>query len=314
MVAFVRSGAPPYVSSPRSIVRVHAAPPTLLPPGSASVVVAGATGGVGQLVVAKLLARGYHVHAWSRDADRARAMFTTKLSAEQSARLALHTVDARDPSTVQAALTSPSTSTSSTSTTTSSDLPPIGAMICTTGTTAFPSARWAPDGENGPKPTDLDGPRHIIEQSTSLNLSRFVFVTSCGVDRFEEWGPFKLLNAFGVLRYKKQSEDLLRASGLPWTIVRPSRLTDGPYTSYDLNTLLKATSGGKRKVVVSGRDDLGRGQCSRVAVAEACVQALGCEEALFKAVAMETVEGEGPGEDEGKWRELFGGVETLLLP
>ena len=47
----------------------------------------------------------------------------------------------------------------------------------------------------------------------------------------------------GVLKYKRQAEELLEQSGLPWTIIRPSRLTDGPYTSYDLNTLLKATSG-----------------------------------------------------------------------
>lgn len=43
----------------------------------------------------------------------------------------------------------------------------------------------------------------------------------------------------GVLRYKREAEQLLQGSGLPWTILRPSRLTDGPYTSYDLNTLLQ---------------------------------------------------------------------------
>ena len=44
----------------------------------------------------------------------------------------------------------------------------------------------------------------------------------------------------GVLKWKKEGERLLQQSGLPWTIVRPNRLTDGPYTSYDLNTLLQA--------------------------------------------------------------------------
>lgn len=33
---------------------------------------------------------------------------------------------------------------------------------------------------------------------------------------------------------------------------RPGRLTDGPYTSYDLNTLLKATAG-KRRAVLLGQ-------------------------------------------------------------
>lgn len=31
---------------------------------------------------------------------------------------------------------------------------------------------------------------------------------------------------------------------------RPGRLTDGPYTSYDLNTLLKATAGERRAVLI----------------------------------------------------------------
>ena len=34
------------------------------------------------------------------------------------------------------------------------------------------------------------------------------------------------------------------ASGLPYTLLRPSRLTDGPYTSYDLNTLLQVGRAG----------------------------------------------------------------------
>jgi hypothetical protein len=34
-------------------------------------------------------------------------------------------------------------------------------------------------------------------------------------------------------------EQALMDSGLPFTILRPGRLTDGPYTSYDVNTLLK---------------------------------------------------------------------------
>ena len=31
---------------------------------------------------------------------------------------------------------------------------------------------------------------------------------------------------------------------------RPGRLTDGPYTSYDLNTLLRATAGQRRAVLI----------------------------------------------------------------
>lgn len=52
----------------------------------------------------------------------------------------------------------------------------------------------------------------------------------------------------GVLKFKHDSELALMASGLPYTIFRPSRLTDGPYTSYDLNTLLQVGPGGSASV------------------------------------------------------------------
>lgn len=72
----------------------------------------------------------------------------------------------------------------------------------------------------------------------------------------------------GVLREKKKGEDILKSSGLPYTIVRPGRLTDGPYTSFDLNTLLKATSGARQGVKLSEKDDL-QEEASRIAVAGA---------------------------------------------
>ncbi len=60
----------------------------------------------------------------------------------------------------------------------------------------------------------------------------------------------------------------MKSSGLPYTIVRPGRLTDGPYTSFDLNTLLKATSGTRQGVKLSDKDDL-QEEASRIAVAGA---------------------------------------------
>lgn len=98
-----------------------------------------------------------------------------------------------------------------------------------------------------------------------------------------------IMNLFGVLKYKKMGEDFVRNSGIPFTIIRSfvlllkraylfdgqtwkvlsgieasevfsryfclfciraGRLTDGPYTSYDLNTLLKATAGERRAVLL----------------------------------------------------------------
>jgi uncharacterized protein YbjT (DUF2867 family) len=107
-----------------------------------------------------------------------------------------------------------------------------------------------------------------------------------------------------VLTYKRESEVALEKSGIPYTLLRPSRLTDGPYTSYDLNTLLKATAGSRKDAVLSRRDDL-KGEASRITVAEAVVQALGSPAAEGRAFAIESAEGAGPGADAAKWGALF---------
>ncbi|KHG20046.1 hypothetical protein F383_25097 [Gossypium arboreum] len=112
------------------------------------------------------------------------------------------------------------------------------------------------------------------------------------------------MNIFGVLKYKKKGEDFLCESGLPFTIIRAGRLTDGPYTSYDLNTLLKATAGQRRAVVIGQGDNL-VGEVSRLVVAEACIQAMDIEFTEGKIYEINSVEGEGPGTDPEKWEELF---------
>lgn len=159
--------------------------------------------------------------------------------------------------------------------------------------------RW--DGNNGPEQTDYVAVKNLIA-ATPKSVKRFVLTTSAGVERSGQF-PFVILNLFGapcqavsylvgnpgllhipqsiflarclltssvidsgVLKYKRQSELLLQQSGLPWTILRPSRLTDGPYTSYDLNTLLQATAGSRQDIQVSMQDDQ-VGETSRIAAA-----------------------------------------------
>lgn len=112
-----------------------------------------------------------------------------------------------------------------------------------------------------------------------------------------------------MLTFKRESEVALEASGLPYTILRPSRLTDGPYTSYDLNTLLQATAGSRRDVVLSPSDSL-RGEASRISVAEAVVQALALPGTEGRAYAIESVEGAGPGADARAWGELFAACDA----
>ncbi|PNH04616.1 hypothetical protein TSOC_009198 [Tetrabaena socialis] len=176
----------------------------------------------------------------------------------------------------------------------------VAAVCCCTGTTAFPSPRW--EGNNGPRNTDWVATSNLIN-ATPASVKRFVLVTSVGVQRFRE-PPFSILNLFGVLKYKRDSEQHLQASGLPYTVVRPGRLTDGPYTSYDLNTLLQATAGKRQDVQLSARDDQ-RGEASRIAVAEAVVQSLLLPSTANRYFSVCSTEGEGPGSDSAKWEALF---------
>ncbi|KAG2499927.1 hypothetical protein HYH03_002214 [Edaphochlamys debaryana] len=274
----VRAPARGAASRSRVAIRVQAAKDVApLAPGDL-VLVAGATGGVGQLVTAKLLERGYKVRA----VDRAREGRSRAAQLFPGQGIEVFPADLRDPATM-VGLTQG-----------------VAAVACCTGTTAFPSSRW--NGNNGPKSTDLVATCNLID-STPASVKRFVLVSSVGVERFDQL-PFSVLNSFGVLKYKREAEKHLEASDLPWTIIRPGRLTDGPYTSYDLNTLLQATAGTRQAVQLSARDDQ-RGEASRIAVAEAVVQALLVPATANHHYSLCSTEGEGPGKNTEGWAKLF---------
>lgn len=217
------------------------------------ILVAGATGGVGQLVVAKLLAKELKVCALTRTRAKAESMFDPRVEIIEG--------DIRDPNPLRNATNG------------------IGYIICCTGTTAFPSLKWdfAWDFANffqpasNPQVVDGEGVKNLVAASPR-DLKRFVFVSSCGVLRKDDF-PFNILNAFGVLDAKLMAEKAIATSNLPYTIIRPGRLIDGPYTSYDLNTLLRAKTDGQKAVVLESGDRL-NGEASRIDVANACVESL----------------------------------------
>ncbi|KAF5729445.1 NAD(P)-binding Rossmann-fold superfamily protein isoform 1 [Tripterygium wilfordii] len=243
------------------------------------VLVVGATGGVGQLVVASLISRNIKARLLLRDPDKA----TTLFGMQDKDNLQVFKVDTRCPENLDPSL-----------------FEGVTHVICCTGTTAFPSRRW--DGDNTPERVDWEGVRNLVSALPS-SLKRIVLVSSVGVTKFNEL-PWSIMNLFGVLKYKKMGEDFVRKSGLPFTIIRPGRLTDGPYTSYDLNTLLKATAGQRRAVLI-GKGDKLVGEVSRLVVAEACIQVLDMEFTQGEVYEINSIEGDGPGSDSQKWQELF---------
>jgi uncharacterized protein YbjT (DUF2867 family) len=264
------------------------------------VLVAGATGGVGQLTVAKLLEKGFPVRVLTRNTQKAEKMFNNRVE--------IAVGDIRQPTTLPSAVQN------------------VSYIICCTGTTAFPSTKWDFDNtdeaqgignfiewgkiyldaqyrrakaRNSPEQVDAQGVSNLVAVAPK-ELRRFVFVSSCGVLRKDK-PPFSILNAFGVLDAKQKGEEAIINSGLPYTIIRPARLIDGPYTSYDLNTLVKATTDGKLGVVVGTGDTLS-GDTSRIDVAAACVECIdhpATEGKVFELV------NQGSRPSEINWAALF---------
>lgn len=265
------------------------------------VLVTGATGGVGQLTVAKLLEKGFRVRVLTRSAQKAQQMFDNRVE------IALG--DIRQPTTLPSAMQN------------------VTHIICCTGTTAFPSTKWDFDktdksgglagliiewskiyldsqyrlakAKNSPDQVDAQGVSNLVVAAPK-DLKRFVFVSSCGILRKDK-PPFSILNAFGVLDAKQKGEEAIIRSELPYTIIRPGRLIDGPYTSYDLNTLLKAKTGGKLGVVVGTGDTL-VGDTSRIDVASACVECL--DNPVTEGKIFELVN-QGPRPSVIDWAALF---------
>lgn len=241
------------------------------------ILVAGATGGVGQLVVARLLAKGLDVCGLTRNKAKAESMFEGRVKLVEG--------DIRYPNTLVDAVKD------------------IDYLICCTGTTAFPSLRWdfsnLFQADNNPAAVDGEGVKNLVAAMPE-DLKRFVFVSSCGVFRKDSF-PFNLLNAFGVLDAKLVGENAIQTSGLPYTIIRPGRLIDGPYTSYDLNTLLRAKTNGKQGVTIARGDSL-NGDTSRIDVANACVESLFYDSTVNKDFSIVN-EGERPNNID--WEQLF---------
>lgn len=243
------------------------------------VLVAGATGGVGQLVVAKLLEKNISVRALTRDYDKAYRMFGNGVE------IVVGDIRYFDKLT--------------------SITENVTHIICCTGTTAFPSFRWdfksLFEGTNTPQKVDAEGIQNLVIAAPKT-IDRFVFISSCGVLRKNDF-PFNILNAFGVLDAKLQGEAAIRTSGLPYTIIRPARLIDGPYTSYDLNTLLRAKTNGEKAVVI-GTGDTINGETSRIDVANACVACLDYNTTVNKAFEIVN-SGEKEKLSTTNWESLF---------
>lgn len=78
---------------------------------------------------------------------------------------------------------------------------------------------------------DGRGVRHLVDAAVAADVEAFVLESAIGVGDSSEMMPTAFRVAiWPILRAKNRAESALRVSGLPYTILRPGRLTNAPPT------------------------------------------------------------------------------------
>ena len=155
------------------------------------VLVAGATGKTGALVVAQLKEQGYPVRAFVRNAAKA----AERLGPDVEAAVG----DLRDPASIAAALEG------------------VDAIINAAGS-GVPAA-----DDNMPEHVDFEGARNLADAAAAAGVGHYVLVSSMGVTD-DEHELNRMFN--NILIWKRKGEESVVASGVGYTIVRPGGLSD----------------------------------------------------------------------------------------
>ncbi|WP_328537689.1 SDR family oxidoreductase [Streptomyces sp. NBC_00344] len=141
----------------------------------------------------------------------------------------------------------------------------------------------ADSGPDCPETTMYDGVRNVLTAAMGRGeRPHFVLISQIFVTRREH--P---MNAYGrLLDWRFRGEEAVRDSRLPYTVVRPSWLTDDGVTGDHVRL---------------EQDDRGDGWVSRATVAEACVQALRSPGAVNRTFELYNEPGTAPAD----WPRLF---------
>ncbi|GAA2318676.1 SDR family oxidoreductase [Streptomyces kunmingensis] len=224
-----------------------------------SIAVIGGTGRVGRLVTRKLLDRGESVRVVGRSARRAEYHLPPRAQ--------FFLGDVREPESLR------------------SPLQGCSAVVYTV--------------EPGTDTTGPDSPRSTLHGGVVNTLdalrrgefgpAQFILVSQRHVTRRDH--P---MNAYGrMLDWRLAGENAVRASGLPYTVIRPGWLTDR--TELADSGQVHLEQGDRRDGYVALQD-----------VAEACVQALYCPSAQGLTFEMRG----GAGSPPGDWEQLFAGLRA----
>jgi uncharacterized protein YbjT (DUF2867 family) len=210
-----------------------------------TVLVVGATGSIGRLVVAEAIAQGYATRALLRDPGKAQQL-------------------AADAQLVVGDVTRPDT------------LPPavegVDAVVFTLGS--------ADAGRVGAETVDYGGVRNILAALDTRPV-RIALMTSIGVTN--RTGAYN--RSTQAHDWKRRSERLVRASGHPYTIVRPGWFDYNAPDQHRL-TLLQ---GDTRQA-----GDSSDGVIARSQIAQVLVSSLSCDPAIGKTFELVAEHGPAP--------------------
>jgi uncharacterized protein YbjT (DUF2867 family) len=223
--------------------------------GPQVVLVAGATGGTGRTVVTNLRAQGYRVRAFVRNESKARVVLGDDIE--------YVTGDVRQIDSIRPAVE--------------------GATYVIS---AIGSSRTDPT--NNPEAVDYMGVRNLANASAEAGVSQFVLVSSTGATQEDHF----LNKTFdNILKWKFAGEEALRASGVPYTIVRPGGLVNTP---------------GNVDAVIFAQGDTSTGRISREDLAMICVAALRTPASINRT--FEAYSSEEPGEN--NWADLYATLQA----
>ncbi|MEX0268482.1 SDR family oxidoreductase [Leptolyngbyaceae cyanobacterium UHCC 1019] len=184
--------------------------------------VAGATGETGRRIVLELVQRQIPVRALVRELESARSILPAEVE--------LVVGDVLKPETLSNAI--------------------ADCTVVLSATGARPGF-----DPTGPYRVDFEGTKNLVNVAKGKGIEQFVMVSSLCTSQF--FHPLNLF--FLILVWKKQAEEYLQASGIPYTIVRPGGLKNEDNAD---------------GIVMSGADTLSEGSIPRTKVAQVCVEAL----------------------------------------
>lgn len=271
---------------------------------SSLVAVAGATGGVGRLVVNRLLAsivtdqnssnngnsplqsiKVTGVRALVRNESRAKQVLPYYNPALRIDRVSL-TSD-NHFGNIQTALKD------------------VEVLIICTGTTAFPTRAWR-DG-NTPSAVDDRGVNNLVTAVDHTSIKRVVLLSSIGTSRGTRF-PFAILNIFGTMDAKRLGEKHVqraaRRHGFSYAVVRPGRLVGGPHTN--IGMVRKEPHPRMLDIEIANGDTL-VGDLSRAAAADAVFIAAKWDPEADLNISL--VHREGPPPVMERWESLLKKVE-----